>query len=140
MREGVFVTRWLAVGAALSSIGVISLTLWWGTTGRSGTPPFEWAVSVLGIATPLASVLLGWHLWRQGHRGGALLSTTPLALMAVGTALGLGGVVLPLRMLLWLDLYVLLMFVYILGRFGRDLLGPERSRRLNTASLQGPAA
>jgi hypothetical protein len=119
-------TRWLAVSAALVSIGAISLVLRWGATGRAGTPPFESAVFVLTFATPLASLLLAWQLWRQRHRGGAVLSSTPLALMVGGFALALGGTPLPLRLLLWLDLYVLLVFVVVLSRFGRDILRPPR--------------
>ena len=115
-------TRWLAVGATLISIGAIVFVLPLGASGRAGTPPFEAAIVVLSIATPLASLLLAWHLWRQGHRGPALLSSTPLALMVGGTAFALGGIVLPLRVLLWLDLYVLLAFVVVLSRFGRDIL------------------
>ncbi len=120
------VTRWLAVGAALISIGAISLVLRWGTSGRAGTAPFESAVFVLTIATPIASTLLAWHLWRQGYRGGALLSSTPLALMGVGTAVAFVSAALPLRVLLWLDVYVLFTFAFVLGRFGRALLDPAR--------------
>jgi hypothetical protein len=121
-------TRWIAVGAALVSIGAISLVLRWGTSGRAGTPSFESEVLVLGIATPLASVLLAWHLWRQGNRSGALLGGTPVVLMGVGTGLALGGIVLPLAALLWLDLYVLLAFAVVLTRFGRGLLRPPAVR------------
>lgn len=115
-------TRRLTIGATLVSIGVIGLVLLWGTTSRAGTPPFEAAVLVLNVATPLASLLLTWHLWRDGHRGAAILSSTPLILMAVVTAVALGGTVPPLSLLLWLDLYVLLVFVGVLGRFGRQIL------------------
>jgi hypothetical protein len=115
-------TRWLALGATLISIGAIGLVLPWGVSGRAGTPPFEAAVAVLSIATPVASLLLAWHLWRRGHRGAALVSGTPLMLMVGGTAFALGGRVLPLRVLLCLDLYVLLTFVVVLIRFGRDIL------------------
>ena len=118
------VTRWLAVSATLISIGAISLVLLWGVTGRAGSPPFEAGVLVLSITTPIASLLLAWHLWRRGHRGGALLGVTPLALMVGGTVLALGGTVLPVRLLLWLDLYVLLVFVVVLSRFGRDVIRP----------------
>jgi hypothetical protein len=127
-------TRWIAVGAALISIGAISFVLRWGTSGRAGTPSFESAVFVLGIATPLASILLAWHLWRQGSRRGALLGGTPLMLMGVGTALALGGIALPLTVLLWLDLYVLLAFVVVLSRFGRGLIRPPGPMDAATAA------
>jgi hypothetical protein len=71
-------TRWLAVIAALITVGAISLVLWWGTSGQAGTPSFEAAVLVLNIATPLASLLLTWHLWRDRFRRGAVLSASPL--------------------------------------------------------------
>ena len=125
-------TRWLAVSATLISIGAIGFVLPLGASGRGGTPPFEAAVAVLGIATPLASFLLAWHLWRRGHRGPALLSSTPLLLMVGGAALALRGSVLPVWVLLWLDLYVLLVFVVVLGRFGRDIL---RSPRTDAAEM-----
>lgn len=128
-------TRWLAIGAALISIGAISVVLAWAVAGRAGTPPFEAAVAVLGIATPLASLLLTWHLWRRGHRGGAALSLTPLLLMIGGTAFALGGTVLPVRLLLWLDLYVLLLFVGVLGRFGRSILRSPRAHRAPAPSV-----
>lgn len=115
-------TRWIAVGAALVSIGAIGLVLRWGMTGRAGAPPFESAVLVLGIATPLASILLTWNLWRRGRRGGAMLSLTPLVVMVLGTGIALTWAPLSLVMLLRLDLVVLLVFVAVLSRFGRDLL------------------
>jgi hypothetical protein len=115
-------TRWIAILSALVSIGAISYVLRLGTSGRAGTPSFESAVLVLGIATPLASILLAWHLWHQGHRGGAFLSGTPLICMGAGTALAMSGAVLPLTGLLWLDFYVLLVFVVVLSRFGSGLL------------------
>jgi hypothetical protein len=118
-------TRGLAIVAALVSIGVIGLVLLWGTTGRAGAPPFEAAVLVLNVATPLASLLLTWHLWRDGQRGAAILSSTPILLMAIVTVVALGGTVPPLNLLLWLDLYVLLVFVVVLNRVGRQLLRPR---------------
>jgi hypothetical protein len=133
-------TRWLAVGAALVSIGAISLVLRWGTSGRAGTPAFESAVLVLGIATPLASLLLSWHLWRQGRRVGALLSGTPLVLMAAGSVFSLSGGTLPLPTLLWLDLYVLLAFVVVLSRFGGGLLRPPERARAATTTSDRPSA
>jgi hypothetical protein len=127
-------TRWIAVGAAFVSVGAISLVLRWGTTGRAGTPPFESAVFVLGIATPLASILLTWHLWRQGRRAGALLSATPLVVMVLGMGVALTWAPLSLTTLLWLDLYVLLAFLAVLGRFVRDLLRPPTAPDAATAS------
>lgn len=124
MRVRRSLTRAIAVGATLVAVGTIGLVLRWGTSGRAGTPPFEAAVLVLGVTTPLASTLLGWHLWRQGHRGGALASGTPLALMLLGIAAGRAGAPLSLAALLWLDLYVLLVFVAVLARYGRVLLRP----------------
>jgi hypothetical protein len=117
------VTRWLAIGASLISIGAISLVLRWGTSGRVGTPSFEAMVHILTIATPLASVLLTWHLRRNGHHGGALLSSSPLVLMVIGTSSALVGRAFSLNALLWLDLYVLLAFIVVLGKYGRTILG-----------------
>jgi hypothetical protein len=116
------VTRWLAVGAALVSIGVTGLVIRWGISGRAGTPPFELAVHALSIATPVASALLTWHLARAGRRGGALLSATPIVVMMVGLALAFGGAPLSLAALLWLDAYMLLVFVVVLAAFGREML------------------
>lgn len=120
--EGAPMTCWIAVGSALVSIGAISLVLRWGMTGRAGTPPFESAVLVLGIATPLASVLLTWHLWRRGRRGGALVSATPATAMLLGTIVAVAWAPPSLTALLWLDLYVLLAFAVVLSRFGPGLL------------------
>jgi hypothetical protein len=116
------VTRWLAVGAALVSICAITPVLYWGMTGRAGTPPFELAVHVLSIATPVASALLTWHLARRGRRGGALFSATPIVVMMIALALRFAGPPLSLVALLWLDAYILLVFVTVLGAFGRELL------------------
>ena len=133
--------RWLAVGAALVSIAAIGLVLRWGTTGRAGTPPFELAVSILGIAAPLASILLTWALWRDRHRGGALLSSSPLGLMLIGMASALLGNPPSLRVLLWLDAYVLFAFVVVLLWFGRGMLRASRFKPEGTpASRQPPAA
>ena len=134
-------TRWIAIGSALISIGAISLVLRWGTSGRAGTPPFELAVSVLGIATPLASVLLTRHLWRRGRRRGALLSATPSLVMVLGTAIGVTWVPLSLTTLLWLDLFVLLAFLTILLLYGRSLLKPDAAPDAGaTPTVREPAA
>ena len=114
--------RWLAVGAALVSIGVTGLVIYWGISSRAGTPPFELAVHMLSIATPLASALLTWHLACRGRRGGALFSATPIAVMVIGLALGFAGAPLLLVALLWLDVYMLFVFVVVLGAFGREML------------------
>lgn len=119
-------TRWIAVSAAVVAIGAIGLVLAWGVGGRAGTPPFETAVFVLGIATPLASLLMSWHLWRQRRRAGALLSGTPCLIMVAGAVLAFAGVPLSLVPLLWLDLYVLLVFAVVLWRYGGGLLRPTR--------------
>lgn len=116
-------TRWLAVCAALITISAVSLVLHWGTSGRAGTPAFEVAVLILSITTPLASLLLTWHLWRDGQRAGALLSSSPLMLMVIVTALALVGEAPSLELLLWLDLYVVLVFIVVLGWLGRQILG-----------------
>jgi hypothetical protein len=130
------VTRWLAIAATLISIAVVSLVLRWGTSGRASTPSFEMAVLVLNITVPLASVLLTWHLWRDGRRGGAMLSSSPLVLMVIGTALTLAGSAPSLKVLLWLDLYVLLAFIVVLGGFGREVLRQAPA----AASRDRPAA
>ena len=116
-------TRWLAVGAASIAMVTISAVLFWGTTGRAGTPAFEAAVMVLGIATPSASMLLTWHCWHARHRSGAVLSSTPLLIMIAGFSFGLAGRPLSLPMLLWLDFLVLVVFAAVLGWCGRALLG-----------------
>ena len=111
-------TRWLAVVAALTAVGAISLILWWGTSGQAGTPSFEAAVLVLNIATPLASLLLTWHLWRDRYRRGAILSASPLVILLMGTGFVLLGAVPSLQLLLWLDLYVLVAFGIVLVWLG----------------------
>lgn len=118
-------TRWLALGAALVSICAIGLVIPWGMSGRAGTPPFELAVHTLSIATPLASALLTWHLLRRGHRGGALFSATPIVVMMIGLALAFAGAPLSLVALLWLDVYILVVFVTVLGAFGREIWSPR---------------
>jgi hypothetical protein len=115
-------TRWLAVIAALTAICSISLVLWWGTSGQAGTPSFEVAVLILNIATPLASLLLTWHLWRGRFRRGAVLSASPLVLLLVGTGFALNGAVPSLRVLLWLDLYVLVAFGVVLLWLGPKVI------------------
>jgi hypothetical protein len=115
-------TRWLGICATLITISAVSLVLHWGTRGRAGTPAFELAVLILSVTTPLASLLLTWHLWRDGYRGGALLSSSPLMVMVVVTALAVFGAAPPLKLLLWLDLYVLLAFIVVLGWLGRQIL------------------
>jgi hypothetical protein len=79
-------------------------------------------VLILSVTTPLASLLLTWHLWRDGYRDGALLSSSPLMVMVVVTALAVFGAAPPLKLLLWLDLYVLLAFIVVLGWLGRQIL------------------
>lgn len=128
MISGALMTRWLTLVATLVSIGVIGLVLLWGTTGQAGSPPFEVAVLVLNVAVPLASLLLTWRFWCDGHRAAAILSSTPLLLMATVTAVALGGTVPPLSLLLWLDLYVLLVFILVLSRFGRHIPRPRSAR------------
>lgn len=133
-------TRWIAVGTALVSIGAISLVLRWGTTGRAGTPPFESAVLVLGVATPLASILLTWHLWRQGHRAGATLSAAPFMVMVLGMIVALTRAPLSLTTLLWLDLFVLAVFVAVLSRFGRGILRSPARADATASPKPGAAA
>jgi hypothetical protein len=131
------VTRWLGICATLITIGVISLVLHWGTSGAAGTPAFELAVLILSITTPLASLMLTWHLWRDGHRGGALLSGSPLVLMVVVTALALLGAAPSLTLLLWLDLYVLLVFIIVLGWLGRQILAVSSPSSQDASRLRG---
>ncbi len=114
--------RWIGVSAALLTICAIIVVLPLGVLGHAGSAPFEAAVVVLTLTTPVASVLLAYRLWRHGHSVGALVCATPLALMAAGTALGVAGRPPRLSTLLWLDLYVLLAFVVILAWYGRVLL------------------
>ncbi len=114
--------RWIGVGAALLTICAIIVVLPLGLLGHAGSASFEAAVVVLTLTTPVASVLLAHRLWRQGHSVGALVCVTPLALMATGTALGVAGRPPRLSLLLWLDLYVLLVFAVVLAWYGRVLL------------------
>lgn len=120
-------TRRIAVGAALVSICAIVLVLRWGISGRAGTPSFELAVHTLSIATPLASVLLTWLLVRGGRRGIALFGATPIMVMMMAVAFTLAGAPFSLAALLWLDVYVLLVFVVILAAFGRDMVAGRGS-------------
>ncbi len=118
-----------------------SLVLRWGTSGRAGTPSFEIAVHTLSIATPIASALLTWHLARRGHRGGASFSAAPIVVMMIGLAFAFAGAPLSLEALLWLDVYVLLVFVVVLGQFGREMLRASRPTTVNVpASRHTPAA
>ena len=122
-------TRWLAVGASLTTIGAVSLVLGGGMTGRAGTSSFEIAVLVMNIATPLSSLLLTWHLRSDGRRAAALIGSSPLFLMALVGGLVLAGSAPSLKMLLWLDAYVLIAHVVLLGWVGRALLsGPGENR------------
>lgn len=112
----------MGIGAALLTICAVIFVLPLGLTGHAGSTLFEAAVGVLTISTPVASVLLAHRLWRQGHPTAAVLSVAPLALMAIGFAFGSAGRAPTLSLLLWLDLFVLLVFASILVRFGRVLL------------------
>lgn len=120
--------RRLAIGVSFVAIGAIGVVLYCGTSGRVGTPLFESMVLVLTVATPLGSALLTWLLWRSGNTGAALFMSTPIVLMLIGWASALAGRTLSLHVLLWLDFYVLLTFIIVLGRFGRRILGVQNPR------------
>lgn len=91
--------------------------------GHNPNRIYAWvACPMAKVPRQVASLLVMWQLWRDGHRDVAVLRSTPIILMAVVTAVALGGTLPPLSLLLWLDLFVLLVFVVVLGRFGRQIL------------------